>query len=1309
MSVIPRWSPRQAHHRKSATSSFALVLFTALFAVLTLAVSVTAAQSVSPGTAQAGQTVTVNIPATNDEFATCTINGTQYGAYSAQSVSYTIPAGTPPGTHTVGTCSQGGLSSTITVQVSQPPPPDSDGDGIPDSQDACPNVPYQGGNGCPPQQDGDDDQDGFPNSQDACPSQGDQGFGMQNNGCPNPPPQQQQPTTPPQQPTAVPPTSIPLATLPDDGTCYVATLSGGFVNVRDTASISGAAFGRMNPSIAYPASQAQNDEDDNVWYYLDDFDGWVAGYVTRQTTPCFSLPVAGAVIDSTGGDRDGDGVADANDACPDEFGFASDIAEINGCPLTTYAAPGYVIPDYLLDAFDQCPILLQTAEALPGFVIEEFGGNSADICSDTGDLSSVLLAYDYDDNASRLGDAGLYMIDNCPSLYFTLLESLVVVSDAEADPIIDSYIARHGAGDDVCSLTIGFRFGGLPGTGLAIRDIASTCGFTTDRAEALYELLDDTGSLPFEPSYCGVGTLMSSITGDYAIALRLLAARCGATTAAALSDAAAIVRYAMEAGVSARDLLARASEFPCDVAGATAFIDDNLASSPVVDARDPLVPPQLSDCPALSRALQSSDVSMVELIAILNSADPCAAAQVYLDSGTPPTDFSLAPEAELCFERFLSFGFTPSIDGEIRLSDGTTLDEDSSWAEWMSILHLHSSRWCSAVPTPLAEPVGDPVCYGIHAAFEFIGDPETPGGSFSLMIRNRSADGSATIHETDWMQVVVDSPGVHAASFSAWVQDRSPEYSLSGTYSYTRSLRLVEGTFGIAPQDDWYCRTGFSSIDVAGLPPGTILHGDEDRPDRDGDGLPDPPPSEDDDGIVFLIPDRDIGLFIPRSKLPESLFPDDDTPPTDGDTPPTDGDTPPTDGDTPPADGDTPPADGDTPPADGDTPPADGDTPPADGDTPPADGDTPPADGDTPPADGDTPPADPGTTVIRPEPGGPVLIVPSAPTTPGYTGRRTDDGVPVPYAQQPASSNAVQIALDPDFDAANFGNVQAAFEVLDDATGRSTVYALIDGDAVQLTLDDGVSNFTNPALDSLGKRVVYLRTDDAGNITLETMRIIDRRRIAVSVMADGAQPLAYTPAWSPDENAVYITMQYDEGSGPTSGIYQVDLTAPDQARAERMVADGYQPAANQNGTVLSFVRQTDGTEAGQEVFLYTRRNEREALLTDSLYGCHDPQFTDDFVRMYMTCNDEAGIGQLHRYDLNGLTALEVRSDDGTIDRAVNAAIGPNALMIGFDNSDRIYWGLLIKNVYRPLIVIDNGVASNVSFRALAPADDVAGQ
>jgi len=106
------------------------------------------------------------------------------------SLEWVTPAGPtpPPPPESAATPPEPAPAPPPSEPAPPPPPPDRDRDGIPDAEDACPDVPGvktddPKTNGCPP--DPDRDRDGIPNEQDACPdAAGPKNADPTKNGCP---------------------------------------------------------------------------------------------------------------------------------------------------------------------------------------------------------------------------------------------------------------------------------------------------------------------------------------------------------------------------------------------------------------------------------------------------------------------------------------------------------------------------------------------------------------------------------------------------------------------------------------------------------------------------------------------------------------------------------------------------------------------------------------------------------------------------------------------------------------------------------------------------------------------------------------------------------------------------------------------------------------------------------------------------------------------------------------------------------------------------------------------------------------------
>lgn len=175
---------------------------------------------------------------------------------------------------------------------------DKDGDGIPDNEDACPEVPGPAeGHGCPLVVD--TDGDGIPDDVDRCPVDPEDKDGFEDeDGCPD----------------------------PDND-------SDGILDADDACPFESGVASSDPQKHGCPVF----DRDGDGIFDDDDACPDVPG-IASQDPKKHGCP-----------DRDGDGIFDSEDACPDEPGVASEDPKKNGCPIRDRDGDG--IPDNE----DACP------------------------------------------------------------------------------------------------------------------------------------------------------------------------------------------------------------------------------------------------------------------------------------------------------------------------------------------------------------------------------------------------------------------------------------------------------------------------------------------------------------------------------------------------------------------------------------------------------------------------------------------------------------------------------------------------------------------------------------------------------------------------------------------------------------------------------------------------------------------------------------------------------------------------------------------------------------------------------------------
>jgi OOP family OmpA-OmpF porin len=229
------------------------------------------------------------------------------GHYNAGDVRFGLGAG-PGLSNAAGTAAFRALASIEWMpEIAPPPPSDRDGDGVPDSEDACPDVPgVRTGdpktNGCPSDRDG----DGVPDSEDACPDVAGVKTGdPKTNGCPSD---------------------------------------------RDGDGV-------LDSEDACPDVPGVRTGDPKTNGCPSDRDG---DGVPDSEDACPDVPGVKTGDPKTNGcpsDRDGDGIIDTEDACPDVAGPRSPDPKINGCPLVRIEAGQVKILEQIKFKFDSAEIV----------------------------------------------------------------------------------------------------------------------------------------------------------------------------------------------------------------------------------------------------------------------------------------------------------------------------------------------------------------------------------------------------------------------------------------------------------------------------------------------------------------------------------------------------------------------------------------------------------------------------------------------------------------------------------------------------------------------------------------------------------------------------------------------------------------------------------------------------------------------------------------------------------------------------------------------------------------------------------------
>ena len=645
--------------------------------------------SINPTSGNPGTTVTLT---TNPSYADerCFANGQQFAGKT-----YTVPSG--PETINfhceAGTGEFHVTTNTVSFDVTYP---DSDGDGIPDNIDQCPNQPGPPPTGCPPS---------------PTPPPGSTPV----------PPGEPSPTPVPPEATPITPTRIPLPALPNDGTCYVATLGQLSVNVRARPTTESDIMATLHPARVYPAF-FRFDDGENIWFWVTEFEGWVVDYVTRQTEACQSNP----------------------------FGTEEGELDTSGIQL---------LDGHLDDALADCPDLIEQLEMLPNFA-QNFVADSADPCAEAlRILESFLFGERQTVDTSEFTEEEVtQFLQECPAKFVNFMDQLQWLQRA---PIThDNRLAAIRANGCDTQLFDGvgpqWVLDTLAGDGYLL---IARCNFPYARVNnsmaSLYwaypkdepPFVNYTEIYPIE--HVLLGALFTNGAQPCAYAERI-------ESLGSLSDAQReyiTVRhdlclgpyqpflvdelvFARRALIDLPTLLEETRErqsILCMQESPFVFEDESLNSPSrwniIRDAME--MPNGMQDCPDIAARLREwrggpdrLGIDLIDLISIMLSRNPCAMAEQFLDTGVTPLGTpAWVMSRNDCVSINIGSGGRPTLI--VQTGENGVIDQSSSWHLKMAVVNLLQSGYSlcrsaeqTSFPIVVENHVeNERVCHQVSTAF----------------------------------------------------------------------------------------------------------------------------------------------------------------------------------------------------------------------------------------------------------------------------------------------------------------------------------------------------------------------------------------------------------------------------------------------------------------------------------------------------------------------------------------------------------------------------------------------------------------
>ena len=257
--------------------------------------------------------------------------------------------------------------------------------------------------------------------------------------------------------------------------------------------------------------------------------------------------------------------------------------------------------------------------------------------------------------------------------------------------------------------------------------------------------------------------------------------------------------------------------------------------------------------------------------------------------------------------------------------------------------------------------------------------------------------------------------------------------------------------------------------------------------------------------------------------------------------------------------------------------------------------------------------------------------------------------------------------------------LSAVFEVT--INGDINLFRMMEGEIEPLLTSTDQERL--PAVRPDGELVAFIR--ESADTRMRTLEIANVRRGTGTVLyseqnADALTIVLETPAWSPNGNNLYVTLQDANG---VNGVYVIDITDR-TAPPMLVVQDAFAPSISSAGRVIAYTRSIDGLD---QVFTQPLYRNRVTQITpgDDGTSCGDPTFGRDPLVLYYVCSGVDGQTALHVFDIDGNRPVP------SLVNIMNPQAGPAEGFITYDDGVQGYLATADGTAFAPIINLGEGL------------------